>query len=523
MTIEAGQQLSHYRLIEKIGEGGMGVVWKAEDTRLHRHVALKFVPEAGAENTAAVDRHLREARAASTLNHPNICAIDDIGEWEGRRFIVMELLDGRGLDERIGHGPLDVEAAIDLAIQIADALDAAHTKGIVHRDIKPANIFVTERGQSKVLDFGLATLSTDSQEKPGPDDETRTSLDATTPGSVMGTVSYMSPEQALGKALDSRTDLFSLGVVLYEMITGRRAFKGATSAAVFDAILNRAPTAPVELNRSVPPELQRIVNKALEKDSDLRYQSAAGLRADLKTLQRDSASGAGTQPRLAAQKSALQRMWWLAAVLAILAVAIILWAIRPQDSNAKLIATGTERITFTAGPEFSGSLSPSADLLVYGHTEHGTMDLYVQPRAGGRKVRLTEGDGDEDLPRWSRDGTRIAYLSGHATDCAIFTTSPLGGSATKLVETGIPYIFSFWTALSVLGTMPWSPNDGSRRTTSQQLICSRVSRSIPSLYFRDAKSSSTSWNEMGHTVPREETMSVLVEWLNRVPSKAASP
>jgi serine/threonine protein kinase len=233
LAIEAGQLLLHYRLIEKIGEGGMGVVWKAEDTRLHRHVALKFVLEAGTRNAGAVDRHLREARAASALNHPNICAIYDIGEWEGRRFIAMELLEGRGLDQRVGHGPFDVDTAIDLAIQIADALDAAHAKGIVHRDIKPANIFVTDHGQSKVLDFGLATLAAGPEGMPGSDDATRTSLDNTTPGSVMGTVSYMSPEQALAKTLDARTDVFSLGVVLYEMITGRRAFGGTTSAAVF--------------------------------------------------------------------------------------------------------------------------------------------------------------------------------------------------------------------------------------------------------------------------------------------------
>jgi tetratricopeptide (TPR) repeat protein/predicted Ser/Thr protein kinase len=322
VAIEPGQQLSHYRLIEKIGEGGMGVVWKAEDTRLHRHVALKLVPEAGTRQTDAVDRHLREARAASALNHPNICAIHDIGEWAGRRFIVMELLEGRGLDERIGHGSLDAEAAIDLAIQIADALDAAHTKGIVHRDIKPANIVVTERGQPKVLDFGLAKLSTDSQETAGPDDKTRTSLDATTPGSVMGTVSYMSPEQALGKTLDPRTDVFSLGVVLYEMLTGRRAFHGSSAAEVYDAILNRAPTAPVELNPAVPAELQRIVNRCLEKDRELRYQSAADLAADLKTLKRDATR---EQP----VASAPQKPRWIIAavfVVAVLALGSIWWS-----------------------------------------------------------------------------------------------------------------------------------------------------------------------------------------------------
>ncbi len=296
MAVGAGQQVLHYRLIEKVGEGGMGVVWKAEDTRLQRHVALKFVPEESAGDAETVDRHLREARAASSLNHPNICSIHDLGEWEGRRFIVMELLEGRSLEQHIGGKPMEVEAAVELAIQISDALAAAHAKGIVHRDIKPANIFVTERGVAKMLDFGLAKLAAGPASELGDDDATRTALAMTTPGTVMGTVSYMSPEQSLGKELDHRTDVFSLGVVLYEMVTGRRAFEGNTSAAVFDAILNRPPTAPIELNREIPGELERIVNKALEKDKTLRYQSAVDLHADLKRLQRDNATGEALRP-----------------------------------------------------------------------------------------------------------------------------------------------------------------------------------------------------------------------------------
>ena len=444
--IQPGRQLLHYKLIEKIGEGGMGVVWKAEDTRLHRNVALKFVPEGEGKDTASVDRHLREARAASALNHPNICSIYDIGESEGTRFIVMELLEGEPLEQRIAGKPMAVDDAVQIATSIADALDAAHGKGIIHRDIKSSNIFITGRGEAKMLDFGLAKLASGT---PDADDKTRTAMEMTAPGAVVGTVAYMSPEQALGKDLDARTDIFSLGVVLYEMITGRRAFEGNTSAAVFDAILNKAPTAPVELNRDVPVELQRIVNTALEKDPELRYQSAAGLRADLKMLIRDSAP--------AAKKP---RYLWPALFVAALAV-VFLWITQPWESGGKLIPAGTERLTFTAGPEFSGSLSPNSEFLVYGHTEHGTMDLYVQPRVGGRKIRLTEGAGDEDLPRWSRDGTRIAYLGGDAVNYNIYTISPLGGPSSKLVETRIPHIQSFWTALSALGTMPWAPNDES--------------------------------------------------------------
>jgi Tol biopolymer transport system component len=256
-------------------------------------------------------------------------------------------------------------------------------------------------------------------------------------------------------------------VVLYEMITGHRAFEGSTSAAVFDAILNRAPTAPVELNRTVPPELERIINKSLEKDPNLRYQSAAGLRSDLNVLKRDLASDSATRPKHAQQEPASTRKWWPVAMVIILAGALLLWIVSPWKSNGKLTPAGTQSITFTAGPEFSGSLSPSSEFLIYGHTEYGTMDLFVQPRVGGRKLRLTDGPGDEDQPRWSRDGTQIAYLGGDGAHCDIFTMSPLGGPSNKLAEVRIPYIHSFWTAMSALGTMPWSLNDESLLFTRQ--------------------------------------------------------
>jgi eukaryotic-like serine/threonine-protein kinase len=450
-----GRTVSHYRIVEELGGGGMGVVYKAEDNELGRFVALKFLPDGLAKDPQSLERFRREARAASALNHPNICTIYEIGKDQGQSFIAMEYLDGMTVKHRIGGKPMEVEEVLSLGIEIADALDAAHAVGIIHRDIKPANIFLTKRGHAKILDFGLAkvTPALGNAAEFGSAQSTVTLEEhLTSPGQAVGTIAYMSPEQIRAKELDARTDLFSFGAVLYEMTTGQLPFRGETSGVIFKAILDGTVTPAVRLNPGLPPKLEEVINKCLEKDRNLRYQHAADIRTDLQRLKRDTESYGVRPPELLAgafpTKTGSGSRWIGIIVCSVALIAVMCWMgyrwLKPTQAKIAFQHYHLSRLTAT-GNIVDVTLSPDGRYLAYIVRESAGHALWVQQIASSTNVRVLGPlplDVGLFLPRFSPDGNYIFYLQHdsqrHGSD--LFRLPVVGGNPAKiLVGIGWPY------------------------------------------------------------------------------------
>src|SRR5262245_35303910 len=434
-------------MLERLGSGGMGTVWVAEDLQLGRRVALKFLSEDLAKHQQALERFKLEARTASSLNHPNICTIYEIAESNGEYFIAMELIEGQPLDRHLARHRPDLQELLDLAIQIADALDAAHSKGVIHRDIKPGNILITPRGQAKILDFGLAKLVADRQAVEQPTYAGATLATAaehlTSPGMAVGTIAFMSPEQARGKELDARTDLFSFGAVLYQMATGKVPFEGPTAATIFDSILNQDPPSPMELNPSLPPKLDEVIRTALEKDRDLRYQSAAEMRSELKRLKRDTSSGkvavtSGSRlavPKIRSSKRVLTGVVAAAAVLA-LAVVVSLW-VRGRTRGFNLQNMKISQIT-TTGNAGAAALSPDGRYIVYVLRDGAQESLWVQQMATGSNVQILPPDQVFFVAlSFTPDGNYVMFVRSDKSTTNfryLYRIPALGGTAQQLIR-----------------------------------------------------------------------------------------